>query len=176
MDENREHDPVFYYNRERRVANGPESVQKMYSGENAGPRPGIFRVLTSSRGSRLMLMTVIFMTAMVFFISFFGLDSNERTIGGIPVTLQAFQFEDTVYAALKLTEVSGLESPVTYGIGVYWVDAGGNVIAADETSGVYDGSAVVLRFTSADYDIRKVEAVVEAGEKTGTVSTTVDRE
>jgi hypothetical protein len=73
MDNNREtfdkSEPVFYYSRERRLANAPKRVRDW---NNAPPpkKATLFRSLTDTKPKALMLITIAALCAIILFMTY----------------------------------------------------------------------------------------------------------
>ncbi len=153
-------DLVFHYNREERIKRAPRIVQEFHAGTNFNPPKGIFRRLVYTRSSRLMLFTIVFLCAATFIINFLTKSQNSGTLLTVPVTLNAFSFEDQVYVSIKAKEKQDAAFAWNAVITAYT----NNRTATDtvEKSGIYDGKELVITTTFPDYDILSISAEIRA--------------
>ena len=94
---------VYHYGRPgERLKNAEESVKRFHAGEGPQPPKGIFRSLVQTQSSRLILLVMLAMMAIVILTSIMDRGNGSSTVGLVPVSLTAFSFEDTVYISLQL--------------------------------------------------------------------------
>ncbi|MDR2897955.1 MAG: hypothetical protein LBU99_04000, partial [Spirochaetaceae bacterium] len=142
-DEQREQELVFRYNRDHRLKNAPESVQKHYSGEAQGPQKGLIRIFFSNRGTKLLFISIIILTAVVF--SVYLLHPGYQ-VGGVPVSAEAFLFDGTVYVTVELAESKGQREGITpVSITVHALDGEKNALFSEDFSGSYEGKRLTFR-------------------------------
>lgn len=178
----------FYYSREERLKNAPQSVKDFYAGKMA-PKKGLFKVLVATPGNRFMLSSIVVFVAFIWIFSFFS-SRNEKRFLGTECELTAFSFEDSVYASLEFKEnpdwlsdfsdrkkTSGKPSgkssldfpeeknPAQIPLRVLFqaYDSSGIVADKSEIFDVYSGRELFIRTKFSDYDIIKVSASVQAG-------------
>ncbi len=153
---------VFHYGKPgERLKHADESVRNFYEGKGPQPPKGLFKSLVQTRTSRFMFLTVIAFTVIVFALQFLGGNPAAGTVGGIPVSLAAFSFEDTVYVSIKLEETrTGENSLVPVNADIRLYDTDKQLIATAAAEGFYRGKEEFLRTTAADYDIVYIEAVL----------------
>ncbi len=175
----------FYYSREERLKNAPQSVKDFYAGKMA-PKKGLFKVLVATPGNRFMLSSIVVFVAFIWIFSFFS-SRNEKRFLGTECELSAFSFEDSVYASLEFkenpdwfsdrkkssdessgdfpedsaAEKNHAQIPVRVLFQAY--DSSGLVADKAEVFDVYSGEGLFIRTKFSDYDIIKVSATVEAG-------------
>jgi hypothetical protein len=150
---------VFYYDRERRIANAPKVVRDYYSGKNKQVK-GFFKVLVATPAKRMLFITIIGLCVIVVFLNYNMGSESVRTIAGIPVTLSAFAFEDVVYISIQLAENSVIKDEKTVDAVLSIFNADNHVLETRRLTKNYSGSEEFLRTTIADYDILRIEAVV----------------
>ena len=162
MDEMKDEDLNFHYNREERIKNAPELVQQYYSGEMKMIPKGLFKVIFANRASKLMFFAVLLLFAAVLMTNFLGSGDNVRLLSDCRMELRSFSFEDKVYVSLcikprkadKADKAKNVPVPVT---AVFTAINAEKAEAASETvEGIYDGSEYYLRTTFQDYDIISV--------------------
>lgn len=169
---------VYHYGKPgERLKNAEEIVRQYYAGEGPQPPKGIFHSLVQTRSSRLILMVMLAMVAIVLLTSIMDRGSGGAVVGLVPVELSAFSFEDRVYISLYLEENSRVDfsdSPtVTCNFLIYTTD--NQVIHQETVKTFYTGKEDFLRTTFGDYDILYVDGVVTVGEETKILRTDVIR-
>lgn len=156
-DENKLH---FFYNREERLKNAPEIVRKYYNGENRPVRG--FRVLVANRQNRFMLLTLLFVIAVAWIYSGLNNARSGGNINGIILDAQAFRYEDDIYVNVKALNKKADEnsSPHTVFAEVHGINSDNQVALKEELSIVYDYGEKYLRTKFPDYDIIRVDVLV----------------
>ena len=154
---------IFHYSREHRIQSAPKIVQDYYNG-NMSMGGGLFRCLVKTRASRMLLAAI---AVMVFFIIFYGLfasGSANNTLAGIPVSLAAFSFEDSIYASVKCaqTDMFSEQNQIVISVEFRFLTDGENIFSEIKEEGIYSGKELFLRTTTIDYDIFTVEAIITA--------------
>lgn len=150
-----------------RLKNADESVKRFYADEESQSRKGFFRLLTRTRSSRLMLVTIVALVMVILATSLFSGADGGATVAGIPAQLSAFSFEDSVYVSVKL---SGMGTPpvepvlVQAELCAYSSD--GQLISTEFLQDFYHGTELFLRTRFSDYGIVYIDAEVEASGKT----------
>lgn len=156
----------FYYNREERLKNAPQSVKDYYSGKfklNKG-----FKVLVANKANRFVLIILIVCLVFVLFTTVLTSENTAR-IGNIDMQLSSFAFEDEIYVSLKINasdKKSGKKSekkltvPVEMNVVCYDADKQPSLLQKIE--GVFTGDELFLRTKFSDYDILYVRADVAA--------------
>ena len=171
---------VFHYSREERLKNAPELVKKYYFGELLTTKRGLFRVLFSTKGNRMMFFALVAAVAVVFFLGFFGPAKNESLISGIPASVSAFSIEDTVYTSLKLEKPSkkkdvNFDSPCQVSAVFYAYDADNQQLFSENLSELYKDDEMFLRTTFTDYDIFNIAVDVKIGDEEKRLSCRVEK-
>jgi hypothetical protein len=123
---------------------------------------GLFKVLVATPAKRFLFLTIIALCVIVIFLQHSLSSDSEGSLDGVPVSLSAFMFEDTVYMSLKLGENAKFkdELTITADITIYTVE--NQVFETREFSRIYAGNEIFIRTTILDYDILRVEAVVSS--------------
>ena len=169
---------VYHYGRPgERLKNAEESVRRFHVGEGPQPPKGIFRSLVQTRSSRLILLVMLSMMAIVILTGIMDRGNGSSTVGLVPVSLTAFSFEDTVYISLQLQENSKVSHPqppqVSCNFMLYNTDQ--QLVHQVEQETFYTGKEEFLRTTFGDYDILYVEAVVTVGDQTRVLHSEITR-
>ena len=143
----------FYYNRNERLKNAPKMVKDYYNGNMKRPARGLIKVLVSTRATRIMFLTLVFITALGIAISLLERTSNTDKKDGVRYSLSAFSFDEIIYASVKLDEKSGYNKETEIDIVVTALDQSGIVAEKKKLSGTYNGNESFFRTTFYDYDI-----------------------
>ena len=169
---------VYHYGKPgERLKNADEAVKRYYAGEGPQAPKGIFQSLVQTPSSRLILIVMLAMMAIVVLSSIMDRGGKVSTVALVPMELSTFSFEDTVYISLHLKENSQIdfsEHPfVSCNFLVYTTDD--QVIHQERVETFYTGKEDFLRTTFGDYDILYVEAVVTVGEETQILRSDITR-
>lgn len=169
---------VYHYGKPgERLKNADEIVKRYYAGEGPQAPKGIFQSLVQTPSSRLILIVMLAMMAIVVLSSIMDRGGKVSTVALVPMELSTFSFEDTVYISLHLKENSQIdfsEHPfVSCNFLVYTTDD--QVIHQERVETFYTGKEDFLRTTFGDYDILYVEAVVTVGEETQILRSDITR-
>ncbi len=160
----------FYYNHEERIRNAPKIVQDFYAKNGKIFTKGIFRSLVATKLNRIMLLMVAFCAIIVFFVHMFGNNPAIRVCSDFECELNAFAYDDKVYASVKihplkkLREAGAKISGEAGGL-FEFEDKDGAVLSKKEASCKLGENAVFLRTSAEDYDIIKVSAEVKIGQE-----------
>lgn len=90
----------FYYSRERRLENAPESVKKLYR-EEKPVKSGLFRVLVADKPRAALFITIIILCVVILAFSFLGRFDNSYSLDGNKVRLSATGFEGTSIVVIR---------------------------------------------------------------------------
>lgn len=169
---------VYHYGKPgERLKNADEAVKRYYAGEGPQAPKGIFQSLVQTPSSRLILIVMLAMMAIVVLSSIMDRGGKVSTVALVPMELSTFSFEDTIYISLHLKENSQIdfsEHPfVSCNFLVYTTDD--QVIYQERVETFYTGEEDFLRTTFGDYDILYVEAVVTVGEETQILRSDITR-
>ena len=169
---------VYHYGKPgERLKNADEAVKRYYAGEGPQAPKGIFQSLVQTPSSRLILIVMLAMMAILVLSSIMYRGGKVSTVALVPMELSTFSFEDTVYISLHLKENSQIdfsEHPfVSCNFLVYTTDD--QVIYQERVETFYTGKEDFLRTTFGDYDILYVEAVVTVGEETQILRSDITR-
>ncbi|MGL4982965.1 MAG: hypothetical protein ACRC4W_08990 [Treponemataceae bacterium] len=136
---------TFYYNREQRLKKHPEH-KKLYNGELI-PRRGLFQVLVATPGSKFLFIAMLFLSAVLVIFMFTGNDKKSTTIAEIPVKIEGFLFDQTLYVTITLAEKLMLvdEKKVEILIGIY--DNEKRLLDSKKIEETYTGEKQLLRTT-----------------------------
>ncbi|OJF75949.1 MAG: hypothetical protein BKP49_08990 [Treponema sp. CETP13] len=160
-----EDDLDFHYKREERLEKAPPIVKNWYDGSFPTPPKGFFESFVHTKLSRMLLITLgIIFACCVVTIVFFN-QNKKASLSGVPITLSAFSFEDTVYVSIKASEISEIaykkisdnknENEIHILIKYYGEEE--SLISEQTIIGFYSGKEAFYRTTTTNYDIIKVE-------------------
>ncbi|WP_147614890.1 hypothetical protein [Treponema pectinovorum] len=171
---------VFHYNRDARLSRAPEIVQNFYSGKLKAFKPGIFRALVSTKGNRLMFVTLLVCFFIVVFLGFFNKKDNA-VLNSIPLNLSAFSFEENVYVSLSFDEIkkNSESKKIAEGqniqIELAFLDGAKIPVEKKSFSLLYKGEKTFLRTTFHDYDIFYVKASVFIADNSVDLIATIEK-
>lgn len=167
----------FYYNREERLKNAPQIVQDYYSGKSGRPVKGLFKVLFSTKGNRVLFISMVLFIAFIWGFNF--LSSNKSsTINDVNCELKAFLYSEEIFVSLELKESKNNSEHIEKKVSVIFesIDNANSVNSKQEAIyEVYNGKQLFLRTKFIDYDIIKVKAYVTVGDKQKELSASVMR-
>ena len=91
----------FYYNRQRRLENAPESVQDLYIEKKPSGRFGLLGPLVADKPRRILFFSIIFLCLLIFIITRLGLLETTYILGGNIINVSATNFEGTTILILR---------------------------------------------------------------------------
>ena len=167
----------FYYSRENRLKNAPQSVKDYYDGKMA-PKKGLFKVLVSTPANKFLFLSIIVFVAVIWIFTFFN-NRNAKSFLGTECELTAFSYEESVYASLKFEEIPEEKLKVLYNcpLTVRFEAYDSSSVLADkcEVTDIYTGKELFIRTKFPDYDIIKIVASVESGTESKEFSTLIQK-
>jgi hypothetical protein len=95
-------EPVFYYSRERRLANAPQNVQDLYR-EVPKKKFGFFRALTATKPLAMLFISIMIFCATLLIISIFGFNDPVHTLGRNAITVSAIKFQGETIVIMTKT-------------------------------------------------------------------------
>lgn len=152
----------FYYNREERIARAPKLVQDYYNG-NLKPVRG-FRIFLTKQNRYIFFALIFFVGATWIYT---GLNKTQAgtTLAGINFELTAFSYEEEVYVSLSMKRSSRSRdsAPVPVNAEFFVIDPNHQV--GDKRNGqlVYEEGEQYIRTKFTDYDIIRVDVILQAG-------------
>lgn len=166
---------LFHYNRDRRLASAPESVQRSYR-EGLMTNKGFIKGLTANAGFRSILFVIVILCVVIGALAIFGDAPGTKNVNGVNLSLKAFLYEETVYVTLS-AEAAGSSTalPIPVEVTLSGLDADGSPVSTATLSGVLSDKKLSLRTTMQDYDIRKVSALIKLGKTESSLLVSVDR-
>ena len=171
---------VFHYRREERLKNAPKIVQDYYSGDFKVFRPGLLKALVSTRGNKLLFMSLVICFLVVIGNILLGPKQNSAVSAGIPLKLTSTAIEETIYSSLKVSAPEKKFKDI-YNDGIMvsvhfkFLDADNQIVFDDKVSEKYTGKEIFLRTSHTDYDIFTVCAEVEMLDETLSLKSKVEK-
>ena len=97
-----EEELVFYYNRERRLAKAPASVQKLYS-EKIQRSFNLFRPLVADKPRAILFFTIVVISIIIILFSLLGFFSKYYSLDGNKLEITGTIYEDNTIVVLRKT-------------------------------------------------------------------------
>ncbi len=152
----------FYYNRENRIARASQQVRDYYDGKMKPVRG--FRVFFTKQ-NRYIFIALIFFVAATWIYTGLNKTRAGTTLGGVNYELSAFAYEEEVYVSLRMKRSSRSRetAPVAVNAEFFAIDPNNQV--GDKRVGqlIYDEGEKYIRTKFTDYDIIRVDVILEAG-------------
>lgn len=166
---------IFRYNRDERIAKAPQIVQEYYAG---GMRPVKgFKVLVANKSNRFVLIALVFFVAAAWIYT--GLNNTRASgkIENISLELQSFSYGDDVYTTLKINDKSADEKskPVKVDAEFFYINVDNAVVEKEKLSLIYKNGEEYFRTKHTDYDIIRVDVIVETEENQKELSVSVKK-
>ena len=152
----------FYYNREERIAKAPPLVQEYYNG-GLKPVRG-FRIFFTKQ-NRYIFFALIFFVGATWIYTGLNKTRAGTTIAGINCELTAFSYEEEVYVSIQLKRSSKSRDTASVAFDVEYFAIDPNNQVGEKKSGhlVYEEGEQYLRTKFTDYDIIRVDVIMNAG-------------
>jgi len=90
----------FYYNRERRLENAPQSVKDLYK-DSPAPRFGLFNSLIADKPRRILFFVIIVLCVLVFALSRMEFFDDVYTLDGNKIEITGITLEDSTIVILN---------------------------------------------------------------------------
>ncbi len=152
----------FYYNREERLAKAPQLVKDYYDGKMKPVRG--FRIFFTKQ-NRYIFFALIFFVGAAWIYTGLNKTRAGTTISGVNFELTAFSYEEEVYVSLQMKRSSRSKdtSPLAVDAEFFAIDPNNQV--GDKRTGnlTYDEGEKYIRTKFTDYDIIRVDVIVNAG-------------
>ncbi len=164
---------VFRYNREERLKNAPQIVRDAYDGK-MNPVRG-FKVLWVNKSNRYILLSLILFIGFVWVFTAVSGTHKYAKIDNIAFEITSFSFQEEVYVTIKVNDKKATEKspPVKVETEVFFINNDNQIIEKKELSLVYRDGEQTLATKARDYDIIRVDAIINANSKEKEVSTAV---
>ena len=152
----------FFYNREERIARAPKLVQDYYNGKLEPVRG--FRIFFTKQ-NRFIFFALIFFVGATWIYTGLNKTRAGTTLEGINFELTAFSYEEEVYVSLQMKRSSRSKetAPVNVQAEFFAIDPNGQV--GDKRKGhlIYEEGEQYIRTKFTDYDIIRVDLILNAG-------------
>ncbi len=152
----------FYYNREERIAKAPQLVKDYYEGKL---KPVLGFKIFLTKENRYIFFALIFFVGAAWIYTGLNKTRAGTTIAGVNFELSAFSYEEEVYVSLQMKRSKKAKdnSPVAVDAEFFAIDPNNQV--GDKRSGqmVYDEGEKYIRTKFTDYDIIRVDVILNAG-------------
>ena len=164
----------FYYNREDRIARAPKLVQDYYNGKMK-PVRGIRIFFTPQ--NRYIFLALIFFVGAAWIYTALNKTRAGTTIAGINCELTAFSYEEEIYVSIQMkrSKRSKNTAPVTINAEYFVIDPNNQVGDKRSDSIIYSEGEQYLRTKFTDYDIIRVDVILNAGGEEKELSAQVKR-
>ena len=166
---------VFRYNREERLKNAPQIVRDAYDGK-MNPIRG-FKVLWVNKSNRYILLSLVIFIGFVWVFTAISGTRSYAKINNIAFEISAFSFQEEVYVTLKVNDKKADEksAPVKVDAEVFFINNDNQIVDKKELSLVYRDGEKTLATKTGDYDIIRVDAIIDAANKEKEVTVAVKR-
>ena len=165
---------VFRYNREERIARAPQIVKDYYDGKMK-PVRGIRIFFTKQ--NRYIFFALIFFIGATWIYTGLNRTRAGTTLSGINFELTAFSYEEEVYVSLQMkrSKKSKSTAPVSVNAEYFAIDPNNQVGDKRSDSTIYSEGELYLRTKFTDYDIIRVDVILNAGGQEKELSALVKR-
>ena len=152
----------FYYNREERIAKAPQLVKVYYEGKMKPVRG--FRIFLTKQ-NRYIFFALIFFVGATWIYTGLNKTRAGTTLAGINFELTAFSYEEEVYVQLKMKRSSRSRETAPVAVGAEFFAIDPNRQVGDKRNGqlVYAEGEQYIRTKFTDYDIIRVDVILNAG-------------
>ena len=152
----------FYYNREERIAKAPKLVQDYYNGKLKSVRG--FRIFFTPQNRYIFFALIFFVGASWIYT---GLNKTRAgtTLNGVNFELTAFSYEEEVYVSLQMKRSKNAKNNMPLPVEAEFFAIDPNNQVGDKRQGqlVYDEGEKYIRTKFTDYDIIRVDVILNAG-------------
>lgn len=164
----------FFYNREERIARAPESVKKYYRGE-MNPVRGI-KVFFLPQ-NRWIFFFFFFFVGATWLYTGFNKTREWAAAGGLNFELSAFSYEEQVYSQIevKRSKKSKSTKPVKVDAEFFVIDPNNQVGDKQNQSMVYSDGQQYIRAKFTDFDIIRVDVILNVDGEEKELSASVKR-
>ena len=152
----------FYYNRENRIARAPQLVKDYYNGKLQPVRG--FRIFFTKQ-NRYIFFALIFFIGATWIYTGLNRTRAGTTLAGVNFELMAFSYEEEVYVSLQMKRSgrSRETAPVNVQAEFFAIDPNGQVGDKRQGQLVYNEGEQYIRTKFTDYDIIRVDVILNAG-------------
>ena len=153
---------IYRYNREERIARAPQLVKDYYAGKLKPVRG--FRIFLTKQ-NRYIFFALIFFVGATWIYTGLNRTRAGTTLEGINFELNAFSYEEEVYVSLQMKRSSRSRetAPVAVNAEFFAIDPNRQVSDKRQGQLVYDEGEKYIRTKFTDYDIIRVDVILNAG-------------
>ena len=172
----------FYYNREKRIANAPQIVQDYYSGKMK-PVRGI-KIFFQKQNVWILFALILFVGA-AWVYSGLNLTRAYGKIDDVNFELQAFSFEQQIYATVKTFRTKKNQEkyqkkaesfkPAKIEVEFFAIEQNNQVSDKTFSSIMFENNEEYIRAKFTDFDIIRIDAIVTLNDKQIELSGVVKR-
>lgn len=164
----------YYYNREERIAKAPRNVQEYYNG---GMRPVRGLKVLFNKQNRFILLALVLFVGAAWVYSGFNSTRAYANLKGINFELSAFSYDEEVYVLIKMKRSNKSEDVRPYSVNaeVFVIDPNNQVGDKQSLSYTYESGEQYMRTKFTDYDIIRVDVIVQVGDEEKELSAEVKR-
>lgn len=164
----------FYYNREERIAKAPAQVQEYHNG---GMRPVRGIKVFFLRQNRWILFALILFVGSTWVYSGFNKTRAYAGIDDLNFELSAFSYEEQVFTSvqIKRNKKSKETKPVNVQAEFFLIDPNNQVSEKQLQSFVYAEGEEYIRAKFTDFDIIRVDVIINANGQEKELSAQVKR-
>ena len=166
---------VFRYNREERLKNAPQIVRDAYDGK-LKPVRGI-KIFWVYKSNRFILLALVLFIAFVWIYTALNNTRSNAVINGTSFDLTAFAYEEEIYTSLTINNKTADENSAPQKITAEFrfIDVDNQLVEKRELSLVYSHGEQSLATKMTDYDIIRIDVVINSGDTEKEVSAPVKR-
>lgn len=164
----------FYYNREERIAKAPANVQEYYRG---GMKPVRGIKVFFTKQNRYVTFALIFFVGVFWVYTGFNKSRDYAKINDIDCQIQAFSYEEQIFVSIgcKKNKKSTRTAPAKIDAEIFFVDADNQLSYKTELGMIYEKGEEFLRTKVSDYEIVRVDAIINVDGIEKEISSTVKR-
>ena len=165
----------FFYNREERLKNAPQIVRDYYSGKMK-PLRG-FQALYKNKANLFVLLALVFFVGIAWIYTGFNRFRNYAKINEIDCELTAFLYNDEIYVSAAFKRNIKSKKNDDEEIKVHFFAINADLQPCDEAEDfvTFKGEQVFLRTKFTDYDIIRIDALVNVSGEEKELSAMVKR-
>ena len=164
----------FYYNRKERITKAPQLVKDYYAGKLKPVRG--FRIFFTKQ-NRYIFFALIFFVGATWIYTGLNKTRAGTTLAGVNFELTAFSYEEEVYVSLQMKRSKKARSnaPVSVDADFFAIDPNNQVGDKKKGNLVYDEGEKYIRTKFTDYDIIRVDVILNADGEEKELSAEVKR-
>ncbi len=152
---------TFFYNREERISKAPKIVQDYYNG---GMRPVRGIRIFFTKQNRYIFFALIFFIGATWIYTGLNRTRAGTTLNEINFELTAFSYEEEVYVSLQMKRSSRSKktAPVNVKAEFFAIDPNNQVGDKRQGQLLYEEGEQYIRTKFTDYDIIRVDVILDA--------------